>query len=239
MIKGLTQKWSNPCFICGSEMVFFRRFMRCFFHHFYHNFAWTYDFVASIVSIGRWDEWVQSVIPFIHGDKILEIGHGPGHLQELLYNNNRLAVGLDESLQMGKITKRRLLKAGHSRYKLSRGRGENLPFAADTFDTIVSTFPTEYIFDELTLTEIHRVLHEEGQIVILPAAWIVGQSFFDLGAAWLFRITGQVPAFPQAIISQRLKPSFEKTGFNPVFQTVEIKSSIVLIVIANKLTGGI
>jgi hypothetical protein len=56
----------------------------------------------------------------------------------------------------------------------------------------------------------------------------------DRGAAWLFKVTGQAPAFPHAVISERLKPVFENVGFKPEFRSIEIKSSIVLIVIANK-----
>ena len=140
---------------------------------------------------------------------------------------------------MGRITKRRLVKGGHSIFNLTRGLGENLPFAADTFDAVVSTFPTEYIFDTTTLSEIHRVLREKGQIIVLPAAWIVGKKILDRVAAWVFKITGQAPTFSHAVLSQRLKPSFEKVGFIPEFQTVEIRSSIVLIVIARKITGWI
>ncbi len=215
-------------------MQLFRRLMRFFFHHFYHSFAWTYDFVAALVSIGRWDDWVQTVIPFIQGKKVLEIGHGPGHLQYKLIDKYRFTVGLDESKQMGRIAKRRLVRADQNKFKLIRGRGETLPFKADTFDTVISTFPTEYIFDPQTLSEIYRILRSDGLLIVLPAAWIVGQKFLDRGAAWLFKVTGQAPAFPHAVISERLKPVFENVGFKPEFRSIEIKSSVVLIVIANK-----
>ena len=39
-----------------------RKLLRFFFHHFYHNFAWTYDFVAALVSVGRWNEWVFAAL---------------------------------------------------------------------------------------------------------------------------------------------------------------------------------
>jgi ubiquinone/menaquinone biosynthesis C-methylase UbiE len=215
-------------------MYLIRRSMQFFFHHFYHSFAWTYDFVAALVSIGRWDEWIQTVIPYIQGSKVLEIGHGTGHLQAKLLDEKQFSVGLDESAQMGRLTKLRLSATGQHTFKIVRGKGEMLPFEKGTFDTVVSTFPTEYIFEAQTFLEIRRVLRSGGSLVVLPAAWIVGQKLLDRSAAWLFKITGQAPAHPHAEISQRLKPVFEEAGFNPDFKTVEIKSSIVLIVLANK-----
>ncbi len=214
-----------------------RRIMRFFFHHFYHTFAWTYDFVAAMVSVGRWNAWIRTVVPYIHGTNILEIGHGPGHLQELLIDGQLFSVGLDESRQMGRLVKRRLKKAGYFKFNLTRARAESLPFANDTFDTVLSTFPTEYIFDAQTLSAIHRVLHKNGRLVVLPSAWITGQKFLDKSAAWLFNFTGQSPAFSYDIVSQQIKPLLEEAGFKPEFHAKEVKFSSVLIVIASKSKG--
>ena len=214
-----------------------RRMLRFFFYHFYHTFAWTYDFVADLVSIGRWHDWIQTAIPYIHGNCVLEVGHGPGHLQELLMAENQLIVGLDESPQMGRLTKQRLEKAGHFKINLTRAIAESLPFADETFNTILSTFPTEYIFELQTLSAIHRVLDKNGRFIVLPSAWITGQKLLDKCTAWLFKITGQSPAVTQAVVIERINKLFEASGFRSEFKTVEIKSSTVLLVIASKLNG--
>jgi ubiquinone/menaquinone biosynthesis C-methylase UbiE len=211
--------------------------MRFFFYNFYHTYAWTYDFVAALVSIGRWNDWIQTVIPYIQGNSILEVGHGPGHLQDLLIAENRLIVGLDESPQMGQLTKRRLEKAGHFKKNLTCAIAESLPFADGTFDTVLSTFPTEYIFDPQTLSAIYRVLHKNGRFVVLPSVWITGQKFLDKSAAWLFKITGQSPSISKCIIRDRINQLLEEAGFKSKFRTIEIKSSTVLLVIASKLNG--
>lgn len=206
------------------------RFMRFFFHHFYHTFAWTYDAVAALVSIGRWNDWIETVLPFIHGTRILEIGHGPGYLQHILLDRKLFAVGLDESRQMGSLAKCRHDGAAN----LTRGLAQSLPFPAETFDTVVSTFPAEYIFDPQTMSGAYRVLHNGGRFIVLPAAWIIGRKFLDRSAAWLFKVTGQAPGFPHNVISERVRQPFEEAGFKLEFKTIEIKSSLVLIVIANK-----
>jgi ubiquinone/menaquinone biosynthesis C-methylase UbiE len=208
--------------------------MRFFFYNFYHSFAWTYDFVAEVVSLGRWNTWVQTVIPFVTGHDILEIGHGPGHLQSLLLKDGNFVAGLDESPQMIRLTQTRLNKTGQVNFNLTRAEANFIPFASKTFDSVVSTFPTEILFDTHTLIDINRILRNHGRLILLPAAWITGNGILDRGAAWLFNITGQAPPVYDKNISEQIKRSVEKAGFEPEFQTIEIKSSLVLIMIAVK-----
>jgi SAM-dependent methyltransferase len=53
-----------------------------------------------------------------------------------------------------------------------RARAEALPFPPSCFDTVVSTFPSEYIIEKATLAEISRVLRPGGRLVVVPAGWI-------------------------------------------------------------------
>ncbi len=217
-------------------MQLISRFMRFFFYHFYHTFAWTYDFIAGLVSIGRWNDWIDICLPYIQGEQVLEIGYGSGHLQESILRRpeTRRSVALDESRQMGVLAAHRLKNAGLTHANLVRGLAQSLPFAAGTFHTVVSTFPAEYIFEANTASDVHRVLHEGGCFIVLLAAWIVGRKFLDRGAAWLFRITGESPDFPHNVASQRLRHPFEEAGFQLELKMVEIRSSLVLIVIARR-----
>ena len=210
-----------------------RRFLRFFFRHFYHGFAWAYDFVAAFVSIGRWNDWVDCALPYVQGHRVLELGHGPGHLQKLLRSEHTgLVAGLDESSQMGLLAKKRLLKAGYPNINLTRSIAQSLPFAEAAFDVVVSTFPAEYIFEKETMIEVRRVLCRGGRFIVLPAAWIIGQKMLDRSAAWLFRATDQAPKFAPTVLSERLRGAFDEGGFTPEFQTVQIRSSVVLVIIA-------
>ena len=165
---------------------------------------------------------------------MLELGHGPGHLQRILLDMGLLAVGLDESRQMGYLAKKYQSHIDYTQPALIRGLGQNLPFCTQTFDTIVATFPAEYIFEGQTLSEVHRTLTNEGRFIVLPVAWVIGRGLLDRIAAWLFRVTGQAPSdLSEMSIAHLLEP-FITTGFRVKTEQVEVKSSLVLIIIAEK-----
>jgi ubiquinone/menaquinone biosynthesis C-methylase UbiE len=228
-----------------------RTLRRFFFRLLYHQFAFCYDLVAATVSVGRWKDWVFSVIPFIEGDRILEIGHGPGHLQRALLSRNLLSVGLDQSSQMGRLARRNLTRFfpsnngsapknqpdAYAQTNLTRGVGQHLPFRNEAFDTLVATFPAEYIFDPKTLREAQRVLTTNGRFVILPGATITGRGILDRAMALLFRITGQTPPNISEILQERSKAPFTASGFRLETHELNIRSSLVFILVATKLSG--
>ncbi|MDI6770525.1 MAG: class I SAM-dependent methyltransferase [Anaerolineales bacterium] len=208
------------------------RILRIFFNLLYHQFAWSYDLVAAVVSLGQWKAWVCSILPYIAGQRVLELGHGPGHLQLALHKHGFQAYGLDESRQMGRQTFLRLQQKDFHP-NLARGQAQTLPFAQNTFQSVAITFPSEYIFDPHTLEEIQRVLIPGGRLVILPIAWITGRSPLERLAAWLFRTTGEAPGKPGEL-NLELKKLFERAGFEARKEVVELKSSTLLFILAKK-----
>ena len=197
--------------------------MRFFFRLLYHPFAFTYDLVAVTVSFGSWKDWVYSVIPFIYGTRILELGHGPGHLQRLLLDRGLSPFAIDESKQMARIAKRRLGPP----QKLSRALAQHLPFTGKSFDTIISTFPTEYIFDADTLSEIKRCLTDDGRLIVLPVAF--PKSGF---LKWLYRVTGESPQTADEMIKSRMSEPFTRAGFDVTVHSIELKSSTLWVITA-------
>ena len=213
----------------GQTLVSYERlmkqFMRLFFRLLYHQLAFTYDLVAASVSFNRWKDWVMSVVPFIEGDRILEIGHGPGHLQRVLLGRQLVPVAIDESRQMGYLAKRNT--AGLAR--LTRGLAQHLPFPSGSFDTIVSTFPSAYINDSQTLAEVKRCLLNGGRFIILPVAW-PKNPFLD----WLFRVTGESPSEAVELVRAKFKAPLVQAGFEAEVHMLDVKSSLLLIVVATK-----
>ena len=73
----------------------------------------------------------------ITGPCVLELGHGPGHLQKELCDLNLHHVGIDESTQMGASTTRLFRKMGKAS-RIVRSLAQNLPFPAEVFDQVTS-----------------------------------------------------------------------------------------------------
>jgi ubiquinone/menaquinone biosynthesis C-methylase UbiE len=199
------------------------RFMRFFFHLLYHPFAFTYDLVAWVVSFGRWKDWVYSISPLLKGTRILELGHGPGHLQRFLLERGLTPVALDESTQMGRLAKRRL----GGQHKLTRGLAQALPYAADSFDSVVATFPTDYIFHPQTLAEIKRILADDGRLIVLPAAF-PSNGFLK----WLYKVTGESPSALDEALKDRLSRPFLQAGYHVQVDVKETKSSRLIVLLA-------
>jgi len=208
------------------------KLLRFLFHHLYHAFAWTYDLVAWLVSLGRWRGWVLSALPYLEGPRVLELGHGPGHLQAAMRKKGWLVLGVDESRQMGRLAASRLTRLGLP-VALIRSEAQSLPFGPHCFDSLAATFPTEYIFDPRTLDEASRVLRPGGRLVVVPTAYIGGQNVPDRAAAWLFRVTHQGGEITEAL-KGRIKTPFAAAGFTVRLETVQIRSSTVLVIVAEK-----
>ncbi|NMC52022.1 MAG: class I SAM-dependent methyltransferase [Chloroflexi bacterium] len=187
-------------------------FLRIFFQWLYHPFAWMYDAVAAIVSFGEWQRWVQSVLPYIKGNHILELGHGPGHLAaRIAQNHNVFYTGLDESAQMSKLARRNNSKSPHaSQVAWVRGMAERPPFAPQQFDTIVATFPTEYIFQPATLENCARMLKPDGSMVVLLAVDFERTSLRGIILKWIYTFLGQAKPSPQVL--EKIHQRFYSAG---------------------------
>ncbi len=204
----------------------------------YNELAWTYDAVSWVVSFGEWRRWQRSALPEVRGPRVLEVGHGPGHLLASLESAGRLVFGLDVSPYMGRLAKKR------SGAPLVRGRVQELPFRAGAFDSVISTFPTEYILRPDSLAAIHRVLVADGALVIVPEGHLTGNSPLHRFIEWLFKITGQrddvfvlgteegeIQVHPWELFSGILAHA----GFQARREAHTLKRSAVTVVVATKV----
>jgi ubiquinone/menaquinone biosynthesis C-methylase UbiE len=213
-------------------MRLFLLLLRPIYYLLYHQFAWAYDFVASLVSLGQWRDWVRTALPHLNG-RVLELGFGPGHLQVEMQKRGLIPFGVDESRFMARQASQRLKKSGTDR-RLVRGLAQALPYSDAAFDTAVATFPAEYIFDPRTLDEVRRVLAPDGRFVILPVAWVTGVRPLERLAAWLMRVSGGSPGEPGEL-PEAVKSRFAAGRFEVRTETVTLPKSKVLVVVARKV----
>jgi ubiquinone/menaquinone biosynthesis C-methylase UbiE len=209
------------------------RFMRLFFRLLYHQMAWTYDLVAAVVSIGRWRKWIQAVLPYTGDGRILEIGHGPGHLQAELRRLGRQVYGLDASPQMGRQAYHRIRRM-KEKPLLVNGYAQFLPFPDRSFHSAVATFPSEFIASPQTIGEVYRVLIPGGAFTILPLALITGSSLPDRLARTLFRITSQTPTEDVEQMRRIIMEHFPASPFEVSTEVLHQPGSSLLLVHARK-----
>ncbi len=197
----------------------------------YNEFAWSYDLVSSLVSLGQWRQWQRASIPYLVATPdhlILELAHGTGTLLIDLTRMGMRVIGLDLSPFMGRIAGRKARHAGLV-LRLVRASAMQLPFPDTSFDSVVSTFPTEFIVHPQTLAEIHRVLKPGGRWVCVPNSVLTIRGPVSRFLEWLYQITGQRGPWP-------IDPcqAAGKAGFEAELIIEELPGSRVWIVVAFK-----
>ena len=141
--------------------------------------------------MGNWYEWVCQVIPYVEGNRILEIGSGTGHLLEKLMIDGFHPIGVDHSYQMCMLGRNRIKKLT-KRQVVIRSEMNRMPFMDQYFDTIIVTFPTDELFSGNTLMEVRRVLQRNGNLVILIGITVVGKSLIAKAMKIIYQITGEI-----------------------------------------------
>lgn len=169
------------------------RLVRFGFRLLYNEFAFTYDMVSRVVSLGAWHCWQQAALKHLGapaGSSVLEIAYGTGNLQLDFHTLGYRVFGHDLSPAMARLTSRKLKRIGLP-VRLTRGYAQQLPYTSAAFDAVVSTFPAEFILAPETLREIYRVLKPACRLVIVPNGVLTGGDAVVAGIEWLYRLTGQ------------------------------------------------
>lgn len=226
-----------------------RRVVRLGFRLLYNELAWTYDVVSWLASRGLWRRWQRTALAYLPAEgRVLEVGFGPGHLLLDLAQGDgapgagrRQVFGLDLSPAMLRLARRRLASDGLG-VSLVRGRAQELPFAAGTFDAVVLTFPTPFVYDRSWIEGLARLLRARGtaqegagrtgRLVVVEEARFGQRGVLSRFLEWLYGATGQRGPAPD------LPARLEEAGFAAWRERVPVESTTVGLILAEKRAGA-
>lgn len=145
--------------------------VRWLFELLYHSRT-LYLLASTIPFAGQWRVWQRLALERVTGVDTLEVGCGIGTLLGDTLSRGYHARAIDRSPQMVAATRRELRRRGLpvAPDTVQLASVQTLPFADASFDSVISTFPTDYIADPATLREIARVLRPGGRLVIVLGA---------------------------------------------------------------------
>ncbi|MFN2153015.1 MAG: class I SAM-dependent methyltransferase [Anaerolineales bacterium] len=141
----------------------------------YDRMARWYDLFAG--SEKKFTETGLQILGAKVGERVLEIGFGTGHSLAMLaqqVGETGLVTGVELSPGMIEVTRKRIqAKSPERSAQMIQGDGTLTPFASNSFDAAFLSFTLE-LFSEaeipVVLKECHRVLNQEGRLVIVSLA---------------------------------------------------------------------
>jgi len=182
------------------------RLRRWLFETLYKN-AYLYRFASTIPFAGQWRVWQRLVLPRLYGHDVLELGCGLGDLLADMIEAGYACRAVEYSPPMVKAARDTL----HRRHlgeaaPVIQGSARALPFSDASFDTVVSTFPSEYIYDTDTIAEVERVLRPGGRLVVVE-----GANLLPVGLLQPFLLVIQLLVYgPSAVFGPRKQHNLDE-----------------------------
>jgi arsenite methyltransferase len=180
--------------------------------------------------VRRRRELVRAALGARPGDRILDVGCGPGfYVTELLEVVGRegSVVGLDISADMLAVAAKRA--EGHGNVTFYEADASSLPVPDASFDRAVCVQVLEYVRDVPTaLREMHRALRPGGRVLVWDVDWatvswhaIDRQLTRRVLAAWDKHLTH--PSLPRTLAAQLRNAGFEDVRMDAhAFATTEL-----------------
>lgn len=155
------------------------RLRQLLFETLYKN-QYLYRFASTVPFAGQWRVWQRLVLPRIAGSDVLELGCGLGDLLADMLEAGYSCSAVEHSPQMVNAARQTLQRRNVGTPGLViLGSAQHLPFSDASFDTVVSTFPSEYIYDPDTIAEITRVLRPGGRLIVVEGANLLPVGFLQ------------------------------------------------------------
>lgn len=122
--------------------------------------AASYDFIAHYATFGRDRAWKNRIMDAVRGcESILDLASGTGILSSMLAMPGRTVTGLDMNLHYLLESKKRI------QIRSVQATAEFLPYRAEQFDAVVSSYLAKYVNISTVARECMRVLNPGGIVV--------------------------------------------------------------------------
>ncbi len=155
------------------------RLRKLLFETLYKN-KYLYRFASTVPFAGQWRAWQRLVLTRIHGHDVLELGCGLGDLLADMAEAGHACLAVEQSSQMVAAARETLQRRKlDEKAWVIQGSAQHLPFSNASFDTVVSTFPSEYIYDPNTIAEVERVLRPAGRLIVIEGANLLPVGFLQ------------------------------------------------------------
>ena len=155
------------------------RLRKLLFETLYKN-KYLYRFASTVPFAGQWRAWQRLVLTRIHGHDVLELGCGLGDLLADMAEAGHACLAVEQSPQMVAAARETLQRRKlDEKAWVIQGSAQHLPFSNASFDTVVSTFPSEYIYDPNTIAEVERVLRPAGRLIVVEGANLLPVGFLQ------------------------------------------------------------
>ena len=157
-----------------------------FVKYIFNDISGTYDFLNHFLSLGIDIIWRKKFIKSTHfsdGDRVLDVATGTGDVAFTIRKKYKTDItGLDLSVNMLEIAKRKSIKLKINDIDFIEGDAENLPFNDDTFDKVVISYGLRNLGDcKKGIEEFYRVLKPNGTLGVLeflqPQSTIIAKIF--------------------------------------------------------------
>ena len=155
----------------------------------YTRYAKAYDGFIALFPV--WKRWLKSVLPYVKGNRVIDVSFGPAYLLSVLPQSKQL-YGLDYNQTMVERAKAKMEKRGRN-VGIRQGNVESMPYPDAHFDTVINTMAfSGYPDGQKALSEMLRILKSDGVLLLLDYDYPPNRNRFGYWLTRLIEFSGDI-----------------------------------------------